>query len=130
MDARVPTRYLPDPDLTVLVTGEDLFPSDYDGFNQTAVGFESGEFLLVLPDADVFAVGAGVEEVAGGGEGVNVAFLADEGSHEDVREEGIGSVVGGGGRIGVEMGRPWGFGERGSGNGFEEGWVWVGIGVH
>lgn len=129
MNTRVATRDLPDPDFTVLVAGEDLLPADHYRFDQTAIGFESREFLMVLPDADVLAVGSGVEKVACGGEGVNVALFADEGAHKDIGEEG--STVGGGGwGVGVQVGGPWGFGERGSGSGFEEGMVGIGVGVH
>ena len=81
MDAWVFSRHLPDPDLTVLVAGEDLLATDYNGFDQAAVGFEPGEFLLSLPDADVLAVGSGVEKVPCSGERVNVALFADEGAH-------------------------------------------------
>lgn len=57
---------LPDSDLPVLVAGEDSLSGDDDGLDEAGVGFESREFLLILPHADALALGAGVEEVAGG----------------------------------------------------------------
>ena len=63
MDAWISTGDLPDTDLAVLVAGEDFPTANYDGFDQATVGFETGEFLMAFPDADVLAVGASVEKV-------------------------------------------------------------------
>lgn len=99
---RILGRDLPNPDLPVLVAGEDPVVGDYNGLDQPGVGLEPGIFPLVLPDPDVLAVRPGVEQLAGGGEGVYVALLADEGAHEDVgevvvRRRDVGHVAGPGG---------------------------------
>eukprot|EP00268_Persea_americana_P058971 TRINITY_DN71839_c0_g1_i1.p2 TRINITY_DN71839_c0_g1~~TRINITY_DN71839_c0_g1_i1.p2 ORF type:complete len:127 (-),score=24.87 TRINITY_DN71839_c0_g1_i1:14-394(-) len=86
---------LPYSDLAVLVAGEDPVAGDDNGFHKAATGLETRIFLLVLPDPNVLAVGPGVEEVAGGGEGVDVAFFADEGADE--ASVGVGVVGPGGG---------------------------------
>lgn len=67
MEAGVLLGGLPDSDLAVLMAGEDLFSGDDDGLNQTGVGFEPREFLLILPHPNAFAFGAGVEKISGGG---------------------------------------------------------------
>lgn len=95
MDARVLRVNLPNADFAVLVTGVDLLTGDDYGFNQAAVGFESAELLEILPDTDVLAVGAGVEQFSGGGEGVDVSLFTDEGTDEAVeRQDSVVKLLG------------------------------------
>lgn len=74
----------PNSNLSVLMSGENLVAGDYDSLHQTTVGFECGEQLHVLPNMDILAVGSGVKEAAGGGKGVNVAFLPDQRADEGI----------------------------------------------
>lgn len=107
IDGGVLGRGTPHPDLTVLVAGEYSVPGDDDGLDEAAAGPEAGELLPALPDTDVPAVGSGVQKIACGGEGVYVAFLADEGAHE------AGGDGGGGGEIRRELLHPGGIWEWG-----------------
>lgn len=84
VNAWVLGRDSPHPNFAVLVTCEELLPGDYNRFHQAAVGLEAAELLEILPNSDVLAVGAGVQQVSGGGQRVDVPFLANKGADEAV----------------------------------------------
>jgi len=77
-------RHLPDADFAVLVPREDFLPRQNYGFDQSAVRFEPRILLKVLPNTDVLAVGARVQEVAGSRQRVYVSLLADKRTHQRV----------------------------------------------
>lgn len=83
-------RRPPHTNLTVLVTSKNPVASDDNGLHKTAAGLKPRQLPLSPPHADVATVGSGVEKLAGGSEGVHVAFLADKGANEP----GVGRVSG------------------------------------
>ena len=64
------------------MTGEDFLIRQYYGFHQTAVRFEPGMFLEILPDTNVLAVGTGEKKITGGSEGIDVSLLSDKRTYE------------------------------------------------
>ncbi|CAH9116099.1 unnamed protein product [Cuscuta epithymum] len=65
------------------MAGEDLvFAQDDDGFNEAAIGLEARIFFGIFPNPNILTVGAGVEEAAGSGEGIYMAFFTDEGADQ------------------------------------------------
>lgn len=75
------------------MAGEYLAIGHDDRLDQAAAGLERRELLEVLPHTDVLAVGAGVEQLPGGGQGVDVALLANQRPDEGVLGHGAAGIV-------------------------------------
>ncbi|KAL9248453.1 hypothetical protein AKJ16_DCAP00562 [Drosera capensis] len=76
--AGVLRRDLPYPDLTILMTREDLLTRDNNRLDKPTCRFEPGELLQVFPDPDILAIRPSVQQVAPGGQRVDVTLLSDE----------------------------------------------------
>lgn len=54
---------LPNPNLAILMSGENLIAGDDNGLDKATIGFKGGEFLQILPNPDVLTVGARIEKI-------------------------------------------------------------------
>lgn len=82
MNLGVLRRNLPHPNLAVLMAGEQFFTGDDNRLDQPAVGLKPRIGFQILPHAYVLAVGARVEQIAGGSQGVDVTLLPNHGPDE------------------------------------------------